>query len=185
MNLLYSEPQPVYAYADGIVTYIHDDIQASIRYGSNYMVRYYHLSDLQVSKGDKIHTGDLLGYTETMPDGEFWEISVAQVVNDGEWAVSLPPIDFFDEKSKRFLRELTDAGTYWTEPMDENPGTSASTKGYSWIDEIGAPRFFDDMDKFAYSSSFSFQDWIDYREEQTGHDLEWFHDYVTDQWENN
>lgn len=67
-GLDFSAPEgtPVYATADGVVEVserrgVYGNL-VEIDHGYNYMTRFAHLSEMEVSKGDKVRRGDLLGY---------------------------------------------------------------------------------------------------------------------------
>lgn len=179
----YEDSQPIYAYAPGTVTHIHDNTQITLRYGENYAVTYFHLMQIpdHLETGKKIEKGTLLGYTETLQDDgseglEFWEIAVMEKDDEGlVWY--LPPMQFFDEESLETLdslREEIDIDS-WVMSADDTPGESEGEKGESFVDELGT-RLPADDNKFGSGSRMSHEDFLAQREKETGADLQWLSD---------
>ncbi len=154
MRLNYTTPHNIYAHCAGTITRIQgagtSDNHASvaIRYGRNYGVDYIHLVDLApgVQVGVTVEPGTLLGKTSLSYDMEdgigrcFWEISFTKLVNMN-LGYMVPPVNYFDAESQQLFDDIRTNCTLtydsWTKTADPVPGTSADTKGNSFIDEVG------------------------------------------------
>jgi murein DD-endopeptidase MepM/ murein hydrolase activator NlpD len=106
----------IYALADGIVV----DVQVTanhgdpitpnqvegvwVRYGRNFLIKYYHLGFRTVGKGDRITRGQILGKTVQINNRGFWEIGIYLRENGDSWTDC--PFPYFDANSQNTLLAL-------------------------------------------------------------------------------
>lgn len=141
--------EPVYTYERGTVVYAHGD-EVSIRYGRKYIVKYLHLDDIQpaVVVGETIEKGVLIGYTETMGSGSFWEVEVSHIKSTSEIR-AVPVTDYLDTASRAVFDEiLTKVGqSSWMH------GTGEPTSE-SWLSYVGIYEFWSDAAKSGIADSY-------------------------------
>ena len=157
--ILTTTREPVYSYCPGTIvkaTYEptnalgQQEGEVAVRYGRKYVVKHVHITQIQpaVVVGQTIEAGTLIGYTEQMGSGSFWEVEV-DWLKSGTECRALPVVFFLDAASQTVFNDiLTAVGkSSWYHAVNE-----ATTD--AWVSYVGTHEGWADPAKTGLKSEY-------------------------------
>jgi hypothetical protein len=149
--------EPVYTYSRGTVVYAtyestnaygQQEGEVLIRYGRKYAVKHLHVIEIQsgITVGTTVEKGTLIGYTEKMGGGSFWEAEIDHIKSSTE-VRAVPIIYYLDAASAQVFNDiLTIVGqTSWIHQI-----TESTTE--SWLSCVGTHEYWADAMKVGVKS---------------------------------
>lgn len=149
--VLTSTREPVYSYCSGTIVFMtyeainfegQPEGEIAIRYGSKYVVKHVHVVDFQpiVQVGNTIEAGELIGYTEKMGAGGFWEVEVSYLKGNNQYR-AVPLYFFLDTASKAVFDQIAATlGVSWLHSLSESTSES-------WVSYVGTHEGWSDVSK--------------------------------------